>query len=55
MRSYPIVSDGLFLAGGGCIVWAAFMVYTPLGLLTLGAPLVYAAIQLERKKKKAAT
>jgi len=43
--------DSLFVFGFGCVVSAAFMVAMPLGLLTLGGPLMAVAF-FERPEKK---
>ena len=46
-----LAADTICIAGIGCIVAAGFMVYTPLGLVVLGAPLVALAIHMKRPKK----
>jgi hypothetical protein len=43
----------LFLSGAACIVGAAFMIATPLGLFVLGCPLVAVSVHAQRKTKVA--
>lgn len=39
----------VFVLGAGCIVASAFMVSLPLGLFTLGCPLVALSIHIQGK------
>lgn len=50
MRSLAL--NTAFLGGLGCIVAAAFLVSTPLGLLVLGCPLVAFAVHMQLVKAK---
>lgn len=43
-----MIRDGVFCIGYVCVVTAAFMVAVPLGLVTLGGPLM--ALSLYRRK-----
>lgn len=44
--------DVLLLSGFGCVAGAAFLVALPLGLLTLGAPMMALALWLVHKEAK---
>lgn len=50
MKLRDAAIEGVCLTGVGCIVAAGFMVYTPLGLVLLGCPLVGVALYLRTKK-----
>lgn len=46
------IIDLVCVVGVGCIVAAGFLVYIPLGLLLLGAPLVAVSLQLKKAKPR---
>lgn len=49
--SREILVDLVCLVGIGCIVTAGFLVYIPLGLVLLGAPMIAIAFALRKPAK----